>query len=202
MKKQEGYECLHRMTQEGNLKLTECSKRRKIYSSEQDFLCWEFCRIFVEVCFRINFLKLRFYQGFTCDKARRTKWIIFLSVASEQASRLQLFFSDIPGSHISWAVLYDEDFQDFEMQILFWNWEFIRVERKLKMRSHKKHFKELVKWIKGDEMFFQFSFSRPLQSYQVRESTTNKPKPLSDEFSNENDGDYSNNNVNGYTNNR
>lgn len=47
------------------------------------------------------------------------------------------------------------------------------------------------------------SLRRPLQSYQVKEPTTYKPKPLSDEFSNEfNSGENYNSNNQGYNNNR
>lgn len=48
---------------------------------------------------------------------------------------------------------------------------------------------------------FGKSIDRPLQQqYQVKETTTNKPRPLSDEFSNEFTGE-NNNNINGYNNN-
>lgn len=48
---------------------------------------------------------------------------------------------------------------------------------------------------------FEKSIDRPLQQqYQVKETTTNKPRPLSDEFSNEFTGE-NNNNINGYNSN-
>lgn len=48
---------------------------------------------------------------------------------------------------------------------------------------------------------FTKPFHRPAQQqYQVKETTTNKPRPLSDEFSNEFTGENNNNN-NGYNSN-